>query len=115
MYELEVIKISSSFPIRKETKHLSCGYSYFALNETSYLLINTITAFVTIITYVLLGNSIDSAKVFTVYSILNAMLIPLSYGIPEAIRSIVYAKVSFRRIKVFINFRLYLLTQSTTK
>ena len=84
-------------------KQLMWGYSCYALHETSYLLINTITSFATIITYVLLGNSIDAAKVFTVYSILNGMLLPLSASIPEAIRSIVYAKVSFKRIKVSID------------
>ncbi|EDV26683.1 uncharacterized protein TRIADDRAFT_22330, partial [Trichoplax adhaerens] len=84
---------------RNETKNVSSGQALLGLNQASYLLINTITSFTTITIYVLLGNSIDSAKVFTVYSILNALQIPMSIGIPQAIQAITDAKVTFKRIE----------------
>ncbi|EDV27212.1 uncharacterized protein TRIADDRAFT_54941 [Trichoplax adhaerens] len=84
---------------RKEMDRLFSGYAFYALNVASYLLLNTITSFVTIIVYVLMGNTINSSKVFTVYSLLNSLQVALSIGVPEAIRAIIDAKVSFDRIE----------------
>ena len=64
------------------------------------MIINTITSFTTITVYVVLGNPINSAKVFTVYAMLNALQIPLAIGFPLAIQAITDFKVTFKRIQV---------------
>lgn len=85
---------------RKEMSKLFNGYAFYALNQATYLIINSITSFVTIVVYILMGNGIDSSKVFTVYSLLNSLQISISIGVPEAIRAVTDCKVSFARIEV---------------
>lgn len=70
------------------------------MNSASFLMLNTLTSFTSITVYVLLGESITAAKVFTVYALLNSLQIALSIGIPEAVRALTDAKVSFGRIEV---------------
>ena len=70
------------------------------MNSASFLMLNTLTSFTCITVYVLLGETITAAKVFTVYALLNSLQIALSIGIPEAVRALTDAKVSFARIEV---------------
>ncbi|EDV26684.1 uncharacterized protein TRIADDRAFT_22580, partial [Trichoplax adhaerens] len=100
MYAWEKSFANMIKPLRRnETNKVFSGQALIALNQASYLLINTMTSFTTITVYVLLGNSINSAKVFTVYSMLNALQIPLSIGIPQAVQAITDCIVTFKRIE----------------
>ncbi|EDV26685.1 uncharacterized protein TRIADDRAFT_22415, partial [Trichoplax adhaerens] len=84
---------------RDEVDRMYTGFKFYSVNAASFLLLNTITSFTTITVYVLLGNTITAAKVFTVYAMLNSLQIALSIGIPEAVRAITDARVSFGRIE----------------
>ena len=93
----------------KKIKYLDALCVYFWATTPLIISCSTFT------TYVLLGNHLTSAKVFTCLALFNMLIIPLN-AFPWVLNGIIEALISLKRIQKFLNIQeINLKTHYTSK
>ncbi|EDV28837.1 uncharacterized protein TRIADDRAFT_19619 [Trichoplax adhaerens] len=75
------------------------------VNTGLFLISSTLIAFTTFMTQVLLGKRLLPSMVFTVFSLLTALQLPILYGIPKSLQSLFEARISLKTVEAFLNLK----------
>ncbi|TSS35866.1 Multidrug resistance-associated protein 7 [Bagarius yarrelli] len=101
---------------RKELSHLKTLKYLDAVCVYTWAALPVVISILTFITYVLLGNSLTAAKVFTTLALVGMLILPLN-AFPWVLNGTLESKVSLDRIQLFLNlhdqeFRAYYSQES---
>ncbi|KAK3562319.1 hypothetical protein QTP86_033307 [Hemibagrus guttatus] len=87
---------------KKELSHLKALKYLDAVCVYTWAALPVVISILTFITYVLLGNSLTAAKVFTTLALVGMLILPLN-AFPWVLNGTLEAKVSLDRIQLFIS------------
>ncbi|XP_056891799.1 ATP-binding cassette sub-family C member 10 [Takifugu flavidus] len=85
---------------KEELSHLKAIKYLDALCVYTWAALPVVISIITFITYVLLGNQLTAAKVFTTLALVGMLIVPLN-SFPWVLNSILESKVSLERIQRF--------------
>uniref|UniRef100_A0A674NGK0 ATP-binding cassette, sub-family C (CFTR/MRP), member 10 n=1 Tax=Takifugu rubripes TaxID=31033 RepID=A0A674NGK0_TAKRU len=85
---------------KEELSHLKAIKYLDALCVYTWAALPVVISIITFITYVLLGNQLTAAKVFTMLALVGMLIVPLN-SFPWVLNSILESKVSLERIQRF--------------
>uniref|UniRef100_A0A8C5GM19 ATP-binding cassette, sub-family C (CFTR/MRP), member 10 n=1 Tax=Gouania willdenowi TaxID=441366 RepID=A0A8C5GM19_GOUWI len=89
---------------REELSHLRAIKYLDALCVYTWAALPVLISILTFVTYVLLGNQLTAAKVFTTLALVGMLIIPLN-AFPWVLNGILEAKVSLERIQRFLKLK----------
>lgn len=87
---------------KKELSHLKALKYLDAVCVYTWAALPVVISILTFITYVLLGNSLTAAKVFTTLALVGMLILPLN-AFPWVLNGTLEAKVSLDRIQLFLS------------
>lgn len=85
---------------KQEVSHLKAIKYLDAMCVYTWAALPVVISILTFVTYVLLGNQLNAAKVFTTLALVGMLIVPLN-AFPWVLNSILEAKVSLDRIQCF--------------
>ncbi|XP_037038321.1 probable multidrug resistance-associated protein lethal(2)03659 isoform X1 [Bradysia coprophila] len=86
---------------RKEVEAIR-GTAYIRATLFSFGMVSRLSIFVSLVTYIFLGNAITAQKVFVVFSFFNILNLSMVYFWPLALTSVAEGYISAKRIEEFL-------------
>ncbi|XP_037030671.1 probable multidrug resistance-associated protein lethal(2)03659 [Bradysia coprophila] len=88
--------------IRRNEVNVIRGTAYIRATLSSFGMISRLSIFISLVTYIFLGNVITAQKVFVVFSFFNILNLSMVYFWPIALTNVAEGYISVKRIQEFL-------------